>query len=184
MQIEKIIENKDMENVDVIVRKYHPLIVSSINRYYNKPHEFEELYDEGVLEVCEALRDYDFKRNDSFGGYLKSRLYFFYISKNKVKESLSLDEPIGEDDLTLMDTLMDPSNIEEDFEVKEEYRALYESIKSLTERQRNVLLDFYIRKESISDIAKNYGVKYRTVVNTKTMALEKMKKYLLNGKNL
>ena len=95
-----------------------------------------------------------------------------------------MDEPIGEDDLTLMDTLMDPSNIEVDFEVREEYRALYESIKTLTDRQRNVLLDFYIKKESISDIAKNYGVKYRTVVNTKTMALEKMKKYLLNGKNL
>ena len=184
MQIEKIIENKDIKNVDVIVKKYHPLIVSSINRYYNKPHEFEELYDEGVLEICEALRDYDVKRNDSFGGYLKSRLYFFYISKNKEKESMSLDEPIGEDDLTLMDTLMDPSNIEEDFEEREEYKALYKGIRSLTHRQRNVILDFYIKKESISDIAKKYGVKYRTVVNTKTMALQKIKKYLLSSKIL
>lgn len=183
LQIEKIIEEKDVKNAHVIVEKYHPLIVSSINRYYNKPHEFEELYDQGVLEICEAIRDYDINRNDSFGGYLKARLYYFYISKNKEKESLSLDEPVAEDDLTLMDMLEDPQNIEEDFLEREKYKGLYEAIKTLTERQRQILLDFYIRKISISDIAEKYNIKYRTVVNTKTMALEKLKKYLVNSKN-
>ena len=183
MQIEKIIEEKDVKNAHIIVEKYHPLIVSSINRYYNKPHEFEELYDQGVLEICEAIRDYDINRNDSFGGYLKARIYYFYISKNKEKESLSLDEPVAEDDLTLMDMLEDPQNIEEDFLEREKYKGLYEAIKTLTERQRKILLDFYIRKISISDIAEKYNIKYRTVVNTKTMALEKLKKYLVNSKN-
>lgn len=183
LQIEKIIEEKDVKNAHIIVEKYHPLIVSSINRYYNKPHEFEELYDQGVLEICEAIRDYDINRNDSFGGYLKARLYYFYISKNKEKESLSLDEPVAEDDLTLMDMLEDPQNIEEDFLEREKYKGLYEAIKTLTERQRKILLDFYIRKISISDIAEKYNIKYRTVVNTKTMALEKLKKYLVNSKN-
>lgn len=183
LQIEKIIEEKDVKNAHVIVEKYHPLIVSSINRYYNKPHEFEELYDQGVLEICEAIRDYDINRNDSFGGYLKARLYYFYISKNREKESLSLDEPIAEDDLTLMDMLEDPQNIEEDFLEREKYKGLYEGVKTLTERQRQILLDFYIRKISISDIAEKYGVKYRTVVNTKTAALEKLKKYLISSKN-
>lgn len=182
LQIENIVESKDMANVHLIFEKYHPLIVSSINRYYNKPHEFEELYDEGVLEVCEALMDYDFNKNDSFGGYLKSRLYFFYISKNKFKEDLSLDAPIGEEDLTLMDMLMDPMNIEKEYEINEEYKILYKAIGELTERQRRVLLDFYIGKFSISEIANKYDIKYRTVVNTKTMALKKLKKYLLSSK--
>lgn len=182
LQIENIVDSKDMANVHLIVEKYHPLIVSSINRYYNKPHEFEELYDEGVLEVCEALMDYDVNKNDSFGGYLKSRLYFFYISKNKFKENLSLDSPIGEEDLTLMDMLMDPMNIENEYEINEEYKILYKAIGELTERQRRVLLDFYIGRFSISDIAKKYDIKYRTVVNTKTMALKKLKKYLLSSK--
>lgn len=182
LQIENIVESKDMANVHLIVEKYHPLIVSSIKRYYNKPHEFEELYDEGVLEVCEALMDYDFNKNDSFGGYLKSRLYFFYISKNKFKEDLSLDSPIGEEDLTLMDMLMDPMNIEEEYELNEEYKILYKAIGELTEKQRRVLLDFYIGKFSISEIANKYDIKYRTVVNTKTMALKKLKKYLLSSK--
>lgn len=183
LQIEKIIKEKDVKNAHVIVEKYHPLIVSSINKYYNKPHEFEELYDQGVLEICEAIRDYDINRNDSFGGYLKARLYYFYISKNKEKESLSLDEPVAEDDLTLMDMLEDPQNIEEDFLEREKYKCLYEGVKTLTERQRQILLDFYIRKISISDIAEKYNIKYRTVVNTKTMALEKLKKYLVSSKN-
>lgn len=182
LQIENIVESKDMANVHLIVEKYHPLIVSSIKRYYNKPHEFEELYDEGVLEVCEALMDYDFNKNDSFGGYLKSRLYFFYISKNKFKEDLSLDSPVGEEDLTLMDMLMDPMNIEKEYEINEEYKILYKAIGELTERQRRVLLDFYIGKFSISEIANKYDIKYRTVVNTKTMALKKLKKNLLSSK--
>ncbi len=184
LQVEKIIEEKDMKNVDVIIKKYHPLLVSSIRRYYNKPHEFDELYDEGILEICEALKDYEKSKNSSFGGYLKSRLYYFYLGKNNLQEILSLDKPLGEEnDISLMDILEDEQDIQEDYNRSLEYGSLYDSLKILTKRQKNILLDFYINGLSIQQIAEKYHIKYRTAFNTKKTALEKLKKYLMDSGN-
>ncbi len=159
-------------------------MVSSIKRYYNKPHDFDELYDEGILEICEALRDYERSKNSSFGGYLKSRLYYFYLGKNKVEEPISLDRPIGEEnDITLMDMLEDEQDIQGDYNKLLDYKNLHSSLESLTNRQKDILLDFYLKDLSIGEIADKYGIKYRTAFNTKKTALEKLKKYLVDNGN-
>jgi RNA polymerase sporulation-specific sigma factor len=52
------------------------------------------------------------------------------------------------------------------------------ALASLTERQREVIIYFYFEGYSIPEIAKRMGVTYRTIVNTKTNALEKMKRQM------
>ena len=58
---------------------------------------------------------------------------------------------------------------------KEEKYLLLESLNSLTKRQKQVIVDYYINKLSIDEIAEKLGVSYRTVVNTKTTAIKKLK---------
>ncbi|MDO5018194.1 MAG: sigma-70 family RNA polymerase sigma factor [Lagierella massiliensis] len=179
LQIQQIISEKDMSKVDMLIKRYHPLIVSSVRKCYGHDYEFEELYDQGVLEVCEALKEYDCKINNSFGGYLKSRLYYFYLTKGKKKEPLSLDMPVGEDNLCLMDLLEDDLNIERDFLKTEQHKELFDALNTLTSRQLTVVLDFYFKRKSIEEISNKMNIKYRTVVNTKTRALEKLKIFLI-----
>ena len=79
--IEKIIEEKDISNAHIVVEAYKPLLISSIKKYYNKNHQFEELLQEGILEIIESIRDFDQSRNIPFSGYLKRRIYYFYLGK-------------------------------------------------------------------------------------------------------
>ncbi len=57
----------------------------------------------------------------------------------------------------------------------EERTYLLEGLEHLTKRQRQVIVLFYIKGYSIDRIAHKLEVSYRTVVNTKTAALNKLK---------
>lgn len=45
-------------DLEKILEAYRPLIISSIQRYANYPHLFEDLYQDGVVEIISALNDY------------------------------------------------------------------------------------------------------------------------------
>ena len=178
--IEKIIEEKDISNSHLVVEAYKPLLISSIKKYYNKSYQFEELMQEGILEIIESIKDFDNSRNIPFSGYLKRRIYYFYLGKNHIKENLSLDINIGEEkEMTLGDLIEDNMNIEEDYLKKENSIEIKKALEKLTKRQREIIEDFYFHKKSIGEIAIEKNIKYRTVVNTKTTALEKLKKIIV-----
>lgn len=178
--VEKIVRDKDIGKADIVIESYKPLLIAAIRKYYNKPHLYEELLQEGALEICEAILDFDESKNIPFSGYLKSRIYYFYLGKNHIKDDyISLDIEYGHDEeFSLLEIIPDDVNIEEEFLLKEKNEILYSSILSLTKRQRNIVLDFYFNGFSIKDISKKYDISYRTVVNTKTNALKKMKNFL------
>lgn len=184
--IENIIKNKDMDNADIVVESYKPLLISAINKFYNKPHLYEELLQEGYLEICEAILDFDESKNIYFSGYLKSRIYYFYLGKNnKNYDYIPLDMKINSDeDFSLLDIIPDSLNIEEDYILKERKEIIKKAINSLTKRQKEIILDFYFNNMSMVEIAKKYSINYRTVVNTKVNGLKKMKKYLTSISNL
>ncbi|NLV89785.1 MAG: sigma-70 family RNA polymerase sigma factor, partial [Tissierellia bacterium] len=63
---------------------------------------------------------------------------------------------------------------------EEDNKYLLEALDRLTDRQREVIILYYFENMKIEDIASRLGVTYRTVVNTKTRALEKMALLLKN----
>ena len=63
---------------------------------------------------------------------------------------------------------------------EEDNKYLLEALDRLTDRQREVIILYYFENMKIEDIASRLGVSYRTVVNTKTRALEKMDLLLKN----
>ncbi len=60
----------------------------------------------------------------------------------------------------------------------EDKSEIKKALSKLTDRQREVIIAYYIEGLSINDIAKRLGITYRTVVNTKTRALEIMRQQL------
>lgn len=70
-------------DLEKILEAYRPLIISSIQRYANYPHLFEDLYQDGVVEIISALNDYDEDTGVSLGWFLKVRLRTFFINKQK-----------------------------------------------------------------------------------------------------
>ena len=67
---------------------------------------------------------------------------------------------------------------EEDFLEREIEVELYKAIRKLTERQREVLVLYYFKGKSHSEIAGELGIKVRTVINTKMNAIAAIRKEL------
>lgn len=163
-----------------IITRLQPLIMSSIKRYYYKREEFEDLVQEGNIKILECIEDYEPSKGVHFLGYVKTMLKYMYLDKHKRKVHTSLNEKIGEGDSEIIDLLVsDDKDILESILDKEEVDKLRKILGNLTERQRQIIILFYMERISMGDIASKLGVSYRTVVNTKTTALKKLKEGLL-----
>lgn len=170
----------DNESIELLLKELNPLIIASIKRYYNNILEFEDLVQEGRLTILECIRDFDDSKDVYPLGYIKAMLKFLYLNKHKRKITLSLNVPIGEDEEDELIDLLESKNddILEELLNIESINEIRDALSVLTERQKEVIIAYYYDGYSIQDIAKQMGITYRTVVNTKTQALEKMKKVL------
>lgn len=165
----------DKKSTEEIINRLKPLIISSIKRYYNKPNEYEDLIQDGILKVLECIKDYDLSKEVHFLGYVKTMLKYLYLDKHKIKVHHSLNEVVGDGEDELMDFLEaeDKEPLELILE-KEDNKNLIEALSCLTERQRKVIILYYIENMKIGDISRCLRVSYRTVVNTKIRAMEKL----------
>lgn len=165
----------DKKSTEEIINRLKPLIISSIKRYYNKPNEYEDLIQDGILKVLECIKDYDLSKEVHFLGYVKTMLKYLYLDKHKIKVHHSLNEAVGDGEDELMDFLEaeDKEPLELILE-KEDNKNLIEALSCLTERQRKVIILYYIENMKIGDISRCLRVSYRTVVNTKIRAMEKL----------
>lgn len=170
----------DKEAKEEILERLLPLIISSIKRYYNRRDFYEELIQEGKLCILEAIENFEGDKNVYFLGYAKLQLRYLYLNKNKEKTHISLNTKIGEkqeDEIldTLESTDLEPLSDILDREIK---RQLNSCLIHLTQRQKEVIVLFYVNRQSITKIAEGLGVTYRTIVNTKTRAIEILRKHL------
>jgi RNA polymerase sporulation-specific sigma factor len=170
----------DVKSSEIILKELNPLIIASIRRYYNKIADYEDLIQEGRLLVLECINNYDDSKDVYFLGYVKTMLRFLYLNKHKEKILLSLNTPIGEDeDEEMIDILeSDDDGVLEEVLKTEDLDEIRYALSNLTERQREVIICFYFEGYSIPEISKRLGITYRTVVNTKAVALEKMRRQL------
>ena len=104
----------DKKSKEIIVEKLTPLIIKSIRTYYNKMDDFEELLQEGKLEVLQCIENYDIDHKTYFIGYVQAMLRFLYLNKHKIKSTTSLNVRVGEnEDGELIDLIADDVNIED-----------------------------------------------------------------------
>lgn len=170
----------DVESSQNLLKELNPLIIASIKRYYNKIADYEDLIQEGRVVVLECIRNYDDTKDVYFLGYVKTMLKFLYLNKHKEKVLISLNTTIGEDEDEELIDILESEEVEilEEILKAEELKQIRYALSLLTERQREVIIYFYFEGYSIQEIAKKMGVTYRTIVNTKVKALEKMRRQL------
>lgn len=164
----------DEEAKETLLLKLNPLIISSIRRYYNRIDQYDDLIQEGYETILLAIENYNPTRGVRFLGYTKAMLKYLYLEKHREKEFLSLNNTV--DNGEFIDLLEGNEENPIDIIIKnEETEILFESLNCLTERQKQVVVDYYINRLSIDEIADRLGISYRTVVNTKTQGINKLK---------
>ncbi|HZJ99195.1 MAG TPA: sigma-70 family RNA polymerase sigma factor [Tissierellaceae bacterium] len=170
----------DIDSKEKILDRLQGLIIKSIQRYYNNRNEYEDLIQEGNLAILEAIQTFDESKGVYFLGYVKTMLKYTYLNKHKIRTHQSLNSKIGYDeDNELIDILESNEDSPLDRLLKiEETSIIKDALSILTVRQREIVLAYYVEGLSISEIAERLNISYRTVINTKIRALEKMREHI------
>lgn len=183
-KIEELYEKSligDMGAKEELLLRLRPVIISSIKSYYNRYNQYDDLIQEGYEVILRCMKDYDPGKGAYLLGYIKLTLKFHYLNKHKATEStISLNQELFTDDgIELIDTIADDSLSQEEGTIrKEKLNELYTSLLQLTDRQRDIVTQYYIEEKPLRTIADKYGISYRTVVNTRITALNKLKKLM------
>lgn len=170
----------NLEAKEKLLCKLKPLILASIRRYYNKFEEYDDLIQEGYEIILKAIEEFDPNKGVHFLGYIKLQLKYHYLNKHREKEYYSLNEPIGDGELELLD-LIESNEIDllDHIIAKENGEILIKALNSLTKRQKQIIVEFYINELSMEEIAQKLNISYRTVVNTKTNGINNLRKIIV-----
>ena len=176
----------DDESVENLFDMLKPLILSVSSKFYFGDMDRDDLLQEGRLMILESLANFNRDKGVHFLGYIKSKLKYMYMNLNKEKNyevSLNTRVELGEGSVELMDILEDESvDIEGDFLNKVDVENLRNSLGFLTSREYQVVNMYYLENMSMKDISRKLDLAYRTVVNTKVNAVEKLRKILRTSK--
>jgi len=103
----------------------------------------------------------------------------------RLMASISVEQSLGFDDLTVRDTLKAPEDKSpEEIVLKEEQtKLLIKALEALEERQRLVLTLYYYEEMNLKEIAATLDVSVSRVSQLKTMAMAALRRHLEEDKN-
>ena len=169
----------DVDSKREIVMNLQPLLVSSIRKYYNIREEYEDSMQDGNLLILECIETYDYGQGVYFLAYIKSKLMYLYLNKNKIKKHASLNERLEDGEGEVIDLIQsEDMDILERLILSQGNMDLYNAYEKLSEREKQIISLFYIKGDNMKEISEELEISYRTVVNTKTNAIAKLRKYL------
>lgn len=158
-----------------LIKRLKPLIISSIERYYSIG-EYEELFQEGILLILESIIEYNPKHRVKFLGFIKSKLKYHYLNKNKLEKEISLNEE-DENGIELLNKIDSKIDIEDIIIEKYKIEYLYNLLNTLSKREKDIVYKYYIENKSLKEISNLLNIKYQTVANLKTIGINKLKKH-------
>lgn len=157
----------NMKKIEKIICDYRPLILASISRYCNLPGFFDDLYQDGVVEVIEAMKEYD-PAKGTVGGYLKTRLKLFYINKYKRlirRETDDIDNIKAKDQPSVMAIA-----------AHENKMLVARLLSTLDPDERTVIELTFLMEMRASEVSKIMGISKRKVYYLKETGMRKLQK--------
>lgn len=168
----------DSYATDIIIRRYEPLVRKLSNKYFLKGGDNDDLVQNGLIGMWDAIKNYDSSKNDNFKKYiagaidkrLKSAVRSDDTQKNQFMNTASSMDAHGDSEegegRSYNDTLAsDDMNPEEQAIDSENTNKLLDFMrKELAPKERDAIFRF-INGATISEIAEEMGVSYKSVEN-------------------
>lgn len=178
------------EAYDILYSKYKPLVEMKAKKYLNygksRGLDLNDLIQEGMIGLSEAIRDFKTKKNVKFSTFanmcIERQINSATTKSNRKKhrllnESLSLDDKVTDDDKSLIETILDkkekdPSSYLIDLEEKKELNQ--KLVKNLTPLELKVL-DLRLKNFDYKEIASKLGRSYKSVDSALQRVKSKLK---------
>ncbi len=162
-----------------ILKKVHPLIVASINKYAGGKDEFEDLYQEGILRVLELMEEYDEGKGVNVFYYLKLHLKFFYLNYGRYeKRTVSLSTPVYEG-LEMGDLIIDEKpGVEKIVMDTLAQENVCKALKTLSGEDKYIIEELFMECRTLNDLAKELAMSRTSLFRRKERILRHLKKQM------
>ncbi|MDD3170937.1 MAG: sigma-70 family RNA polymerase sigma factor [Bacilli bacterium] len=159
-----LINEKSDDALEIMFKKYEPLIRTRIRDFRIKNKNFDDFFQEGLIMLKIAIETYDTFERKSFNKY------FDLILQRKIKEILNKESKyfynvcVQED----VDYLLEQSE-EEVFEFDNNLK------RNLTKLEKNVFEKMFEENKDILEIAKEFSCSDRKIYNAIYRAKKKIR---------
>lgn len=176
-----LVAESNEEAKDMFFEKYRPLVEATANKYYhyvkNKGYELNDLIQEGLLGLNNAIQDFKHQKNVKFITFasvcierqIQSFIRNVTRQKHKVlNDSLSIDSNNDGKGRPLLDILFDPQNLnpEDSFIIEEEESELINNIKKILTDKEFEVFELRIQGFSYQEISKLLNISTKSVDGT------------------
>lgn len=162
--------------IDQLCTAFKPLIYSIAYRYEIRQGLGEDAVNAAwviLLEVIMSYHDHDYCH---LPGLLQYHVYYellhSFTRTKSVKESVFLDDDEDENCFQLADE-------KNDIDQMVNNQLLANAMKDLTDAQRNIIRDVFLKDQSMQSCSEKYGITKQTCFVHKERALKKLKQALI-----
>lgn len=186
--IEKMMSG-DVDARNLLIEHNLRLVVFIAKKFENTNLDIEDLISVGTIGLIKAINSYDNSKKIKLATYaarcIENEILMYLRKNNKVKNNISLDEPLNVDwegNMLLLSDILgtDPEEVFYDAEKSVETEALAKCANKLPERERQIIKMRFgilgIEKRTQKEIADIMGISQSYISRLEKKVLNKLKK--------
>lgn len=186
-----MISENNEDAYTLMLDKYRPLVNKQADYYYRKYNnrgiEKEELIQEGIIGLINAINSYMSQDNCifyTFANLIIKREMERYIKKNMRNKQLiltsatSISELIGKDNLVLEDILSKDADLVENIIEDSYYKKILYNFKFELSDNQSQVYELRLNNFSNKEISALLDISYKSVDNSIRLMKIKFKKYI------
>ena len=158
---------KDLEARNKLIEHNLRLVVFIARKYETDLYNLEDLISIGTLGLIKGIQTFNADKNIKLATYasrcIENEILMFMRKKSKMKAEVSLDEPLNIDydgnELLLQDILTtNEHEVEDNLEYNEKRKLMYDAIKELKDKEKEILILRYGLKNNEEMTQKEVGL--------------------------
>lgn len=172
---------------DILIEHNLRLVAHICKKYENSKIDNDDLISIGTIGLIKGIDSYSKEKGTKITTYcakcIENEILMFFRSNKRNNNNISLDEPIGYDkegnDITILDVLKTPKpDYIEEMNTKNNIKLLKHYLKSLTQREQEILIKRYglnnENEKTQKEIAKDLNISRSYVSRIEKRAITKI----------
>jgi RNA polymerase sporulation-specific sigma factor len=163
------------------------LVAHIVKKYYSNINDQDDLISIGTIGLIKAVDSFDISKGIRLSSYaakcIENEILMFFRNSKKTAQDISLNEPLDTDKdgnaLTLIDIISTDDEIIDHLDIKFKSEELYKYIKTLPEREQNIVSLRYGIKNKVPatqrEVAKILNISRSYVSRIEKKALSSLK---------
>ena len=182
------LKDKDLEAINKLIEHNLRLVVFIARKYETDLYNLEDLISIGTLGLIKGIQTFNTDKNIKLATYasrcIENEILMFMRKKSKMKVEVSLDEPLNIDydgnELLLQDILTtNEHEVEDNLEYNEKRRLMYDAIKELKDKEKEILILRYGLKNNEEmtqkEVADYLGISQSYISRLEKKIIKKLK---------